>query len=201
MKTSAWILAASLLTVGVGAWSLTARAQQGKDTPSGKHAGTDAVFGFSLPGPEHKLLAETVGKWDFTSTMNSPAGPMKSTGTSERKMTMNGWFLEDTTHGTKMGMVFEGHGYTGYDEKKKRYIGVWLDSMAGGAIMPSDGTYDAASKTFSFTTEMPDPAGGYAKETMVEKVIDADHFTTTFNKVGSDGKGPGDFTIEYTRGK
>ena len=200
MKTSSWILAATLVTVGAGAWALAADAQ-GKDKPGNK-PGSDMVIGLDAPGAEHKLLAETVGKWTFKMKMNGPTGPAESAGTSERKMSMNGWYIEDSTHSTMMGMAFEGHGYTGYDRLKKKYVGTWLDTMAGGAIMASEGTYDAASKTFTSTMDMPDQASHqYVKENVVTKTIDADHFTSTFTKQGSDGKGPGDFTIEYTRAK
>jgi hypothetical protein len=203
MKTSSWILTATLVTVGVGAWALTADAQ-GKDKPASKPAAGDSGMDMQMPmpGAEHKLLAETVGKWSFKMKMNGPAGAMESTGTSERKMAMNGWYLEDSTHSTMMGMPFEGHGYTGYDTMKKKYVGTWLDSMAGGAIMPMEGTYDAASKSFMFTMDMPDQMSGqYVKMNIVDKMVDADHMTSTFTKAGSDGKGPNDFSIEYSRAK
>ena len=199
MKTSSWILAATLVTVGAGAWALAADAQ-GKDKPASKPAaaGTMTDMQMPKPGPEQKLLAESVGKWNFKMKM----GPIESAGTSERKMSMDGWYLEDSTHSTMMGMPFEGHGFTGYDPVKKKYVGTWMDTMGRGCIMNSEGTYDAATKTFTSTMDMPDQAGtAYVKEKIVDKMIDADHFTTTFTAPGSDGTGPMDFSIEYTRGK
>ncbi len=204
MRTSTWITAAALLAVGFGTYALTADAQ-GKDKPAGKPAASGAGMGdmqMPMPGPEHKLLAETVGKWNFKMKMNGPTGPMESAGTSERKMSLNGWYLEDSTHSTMMGMPFEGHGYTGYDMMKKKYVGTWMDTMAGGAIMASEGTYDAASKTFTSMMDMPDQMSGkYVKEKVVTKMTDADHMTSTFTTDGSDGKGMGDFSLEYTRAK
>jgi hypothetical protein len=203
MKTSIWITAAALIAVGFGAYSLTADAQQGKqDKPTDAAASKDDMTWF-MPGPEQKVLAEKVGKWTFKMKMTGPDGkPMEESGTSEMKMSMNGMFLEDITHSSMMGMPFEGHGFTGFDKIKNKYTGAWLDSMSAGCIMNMEGTYDAASKTFTFMMDMPDGmTHQYVKEKVVEKMTDKDHFTSTFTTVGAGADAPGNFTIEYTRAK
>jgi hypothetical protein len=206
MKTSTWITAAALIAVGFGAYALTADAQEGKqdgkkDKPVDAGAGMDDMTWF-MPGPEHKILAERVGKWTFKMKMTGPDGqPMEESGTSEMKMSLNGLFLEDTTHADMMGMPFEGHGFTGFDKIKNKYTGVWLDSMSSG-VMVMEGSYDAASKSFTFMMDMPDGmTHQYVKEKVVEKMVDKDHFTSTFTKVGGAAGDPGNFTIEYTRAK
>lgn len=201
MKSTFWTTTACLVTVAAGAFALSANSQEGKTDKKTTPAGASMDDMTPKPGPEHKVLAGKVGHWTFKMKMNSPAGPMESIGTADIKPAFNGFFIEDTTKSTMMGMPFDGHGYTGYDTIKKKYVGVWLDSMSSG-IMHSEGTYDAASKTFTFTMDMPDQmTGTYVKEHIVEKWMDNDHFMATYTKEGSDGKGMSDFTIDYTRAK
>lgn len=197
MKSPFWITAAALLAIGAGAYALT-NAQEPKAKPAEAGANKDQM---PTPGPEHKALAGYVGKWNFKMKMIGEDGkPAESMGTCEKKWAMSGWFIEDMTKGNIMGGPFEGHGFTTFDTIKKKYVGVWMDSM-GGAIMNSEGNFDAASKTFTYLMDMPTPEGKYSKTKVVEKWTSADSFTSTFTAEGSDGKGPHDFSLEYTRAK
>ena len=48
-------------------------------------------------------------------------------------------------------MPFEGMGIVGYDNLLKKFVSVWIDNMGTG-LMPGTGTYDAATKTYTYTT-------------------------------------------------
>ena len=54
--------------------------------------------------------------------------------------------------GKMKDMQFKGMGIEGYDNVKKKFVGSWIDNMGTG-IMMSEGTYDPATKTFTYTTD------------------------------------------------
>src|SRR5262245_35226465 len=158
---------------------------------------------FATPGPAHKVLEARVGKWNAQVKLWMEPGsqPKSETGTSEVKGILDGRFLEDTFKGTFMGAPFQGRGLTGYDNIKKKYIGSWIDT-AGTGIMHSEGSYDAASKTFTYTSESPDcMAGKYVKSRSIDKLVDADHWTMQMYSAGPDGKEYMSMEIAYTRAK
>ena len=158
---------------------------------------------YATPGPAHKALESKVGKWttDVKCWMEPTSEPMTSTGTGESKMVMGGRFLENTFSGTFMGQPFEGRGYCGYDNIKKKYVSTWLDS-GGTGIMHSEGTYDPATKTFTYSGEGPDVmAGKYTVGRMIEKQVDNDHWTMTGYNTGPDGKEFKCMEMTFTRAK
>lgn len=154
-------------------------------------------------GPAHKLLDPKAGKWNLEVKMfmDPKAPPEVSKGTAELKWIMDGRYLIDTTTGEFAGQKFDGHGMTGYDNLKKKYVSTWIDNFGSG-IYYSEGTYDAASKTFTFTGEMPDClTGKFIKGRMTEKWTDNDHWTMQSYKPGPDGKEVLGMEINYTRAK
>ena len=56
------------------------------------------------------------------------------------------------------GRHFEGHGTNGYDAKKNKYIGTWVDSMSV-RIDRLEGTYDDKTKTLTLNSESEAPDG------------------------------------------
>ncbi len=99
------------------------------------------------PGAPHELLARSAGNWTCTvkAWMDPAAEPMVSQGTETSEMIFDGRFLHTRFQGSMMGQPFDGIGLLGYDNGKKKYVGVWLDSMSTG-IMPYEGDYDAQKK-------------------------------------------------------
>lgn len=84
------------------------------------------------PGENHAFLSRMEGEWTFTNTMWMAPGqpPMKSEGTSSKKMIFGGRYLEENTSGEMMGMGFDGRGVTGYDNTAEGFAGTWIDSMS-----------------------------------------------------------------------
>jgi hypothetical protein len=110
-------------------------------------------------GEQHKLLADYMaGQWEFTNKMwmEPGADPMESKGTCTSRMILGGRFIETSHKGDFMGEPFEGIGITGYDNMKKKYIGTWVDNM-GTCIISVEGSYDAGSKTFTYTCSFDCP--------------------------------------------
>lgn len=158
---------------------------------------------FATPGPAHKVLDTKVGKWtaQMKLWMEPGKAPTTSTGTAESKWILGGRYVEDTFTGTFMGEPFHGRGVTGFDNLKKKYVTTWIDD-AGTGIMHSEGTFDAATKTFTYTGESPDcMAGKYVKSRAIDRMVDADHWTMQMYSPGPDGKEFMNMEIAYTRAK
>lgn len=205
MKIQFGIAALLLFPAGVALATTVPAFQEKKATPAVAPKDDPAILKmmeFATPGPSHKVLDARVGKWSVQAKMFEPGGePSESTGTSEMKWILGGRFLQDTFTGEFMGQPFHGEGRTGYDNLKKKYVSSWLDD-AGTGIYVYEGSYDAASKTFSFVGDMPDTnAGKYVKSRTVEKWTDNDHFTVQTHVPGPDGKEFLMMQLDYSRAK
>lgn len=145
------------------------------------------------PGPEHAVLKKMEGTWDTTMKM----GPMESKGTATYKMDLGGLWLASTFEGEMGGAKFSGRGFDSYDEGKKKYVGVWVDSMST-TPMVMEGTYDKAKKTMTMYGEGPGMEGPKTKHKFVSEMPDDN--TVHFSMYMGDGKEPA-FTILYKRKK
>ncbi|MEX2218282.1 MAG: DUF1579 domain-containing protein [Phycisphaerales bacterium] len=123
-------------------------------------------------GPNHKLLEGMVGEWTTAGKFwMGPGEPMTTAGTSVNTPVLGGRYIQQKFKGDFMGQPFEGIGYTGYDNIKQKFVGTWMDSMST-SVMNSEGTWDAATKSFTFTSEFQDPAGKMVKSRETVKVVD-----------------------------
>jgi len=141
-------------------------------------------------GENHKLLGHGVGTWAYTVKMwmNPSAAPSESSGSAVVKPIMDGRYLV-SDHIGKMQMPgpdgkmtdleFKGMAIEGYDNAKKKFVSSWVDNMGTG-IMNSEGTYDAANKTFNYHAEYEPMPGMKTKIREVIKIIDNDHHTFEF---------------------
>jgi hypothetical protein len=160
----------------------------------------------------HKLLSSLDGKWNYTVKMwmngDPTSKPDVSSGTAVRKSIMDGRYVVMDVNG-KMDMpgpdgkmqqvTFKGHGMEGYDNAKKKFVGTWMDNMGTG-IMMSEGTYDEASKTFTYNSEIEMIPGMKQPIREVMKLTDKDHMTFEWfeNRGGQEVK---TMQIDYTRKK
>jgi hypothetical protein len=153
-------------------------------------------------GIEHKQLAELAGTFDCKVTLFlGPGKSMESIGIMKREIVLGGRFLQDDFDGSFAGKPFKGHGMTGYDPAKKKYVGVWADS-ATNALMLSEGTYDAKTKTFLYTGEDTEPYTGKkmkARDTL--KLVSADEHVMEMYREPADGKEFKMMEIRFTRKK
>jgi len=116
----------------------------------------------------HAVLKLEEGVWDAAIEF-PPAkpgdAPMHATGVQTNTfVTGNGWIRNDFAVDAKYG----GHGTWGYDPKKGKYVGVWVDSNQD-YIRLDEGVFDADTQTMTWTSELrqPDPYPP-AKYRMVE---------------------------------
>jgi Protein of unknown function (DUF1579) len=109
------------------------------------------------PGPEHRVLAKDVGTWDADVVVRMGGGPPQSSrGVSVNRLVCGGlWLVCDFRNETS---GFEGHGVFGYDPKKGRYVGTWVDPMRT-FLAPMEGTWDAGAKTMTFIVHHEGPRG------------------------------------------
>lgn len=144
-------------------------------------------------GPEHAILKKMEGNWDTTMKMMG----QESKGTATYKMDLGGLWLASTFEGSMMGEKFSGRGFDTYDAGKKKYVGVWFDSMST-TPMTMEGTFDAAKKTMTMIGEAPGQDGKMTKHKMVTTMPDDN--TINFAMFMADGTDPM-FTIVYKRKK
>jgi len=158
----------------------------------------------------HKLLATTAGTWSYTVKMwMDPTGkPTESTGTATREAIMDGRYVRGEYHGKfkmpgadgKMTeMNFIGMSMDGYDNAKKKFVSGWVDNMGTG-IMTMDGTYDAATKTFTYAGEYEMMPGMKEKFRQVIKMTDATHMTMEYYEDRGQGEAK-TMEINYTKKK
>jgi hypothetical protein len=164
------------------------------------------------PGENHKLLADLAGSWSYTVKMwmdpNPNAKPQESKGTCVRKAIFGGRYFQVDVggkmempgpDGKPKEMEFKGTSIEGYDNVKKKFLATWCDNMGTG-IMLSEGTYDPATKTFTYTGEIEMIPGMKQKIRETVKVVDKDHhmFEWYEDRGGKEAK---TMEISYTRKK
>ncbi len=160
----------------------------------------------------HKLLTGLDGTWNCTVKMwmdgDTSKKPQESKSTAVRKSMMDGRFVEMNVTGKMQmpgadgkpkEMTFKGMGLEGYDNVKKKFVGTWMDNMGTG-IMMSEGTYDPASKSFTYTSEYEAMPGMKTAIREVVKLTDKDHMSFEWyeNRGGQEMK---TMEISYTRKK
>jgi uncharacterized protein DUF1579 len=167
---------------------------------------TKAAQAASSPAPTSRDAALAVmkleeGVWDAAIEF-PPAkpgdAPTRATGVQTNTfVTGNGWIRNDFAVDAKYG----GHGTWGYDPKKGRYDGIWVDSNQD-YIRLDEGTFDADTQTMTWTSELrqPDPYPP-AKYRMTE-TFNGDTRVLTMTAIGpKSGKEVPLGTIVFTRRK
>ncbi|MEO1528264.1 MAG: DUF1579 family protein [Planctomycetota bacterium] len=111
------------------------------------------------PGPEMDVYKKDVGDWDCVIKVWSEPGaePIITKGTESNRMFGDYWLIVEFK-GDMFGNAFEGRGMYGYDTKKKKYVGTWIDSL-GPFMMRTEGTYDKESETLTVSGDSPGPDG------------------------------------------
>lgn len=145
------------------------------------------------PGPEHEVLKKMEGNWDLTMKF----GGMESKGTVTYKMDLGGLWLVSSLESDLFGQKFSGRGLDSYDPVKKKYVGIWVDSMSTSPMV-MEGTYDKEKKALTLAGEGPGMDGKPTKYKSVSVMPDDD--TINFTMYIGDGADPA-FTIVYKRKK
>jgi hypothetical protein len=160
----------------------------------------------------HKLLASLDGTWNFVTKfwMNGDptSKPQESKGVATRKSLMGGRYFQMDVKGKMqmpgpdgkmMDMDFMGMALEGYDNAKQKFTATWVDNMGTG-IMMTEGTYDAATKTFTNTGEFQISPTMKQKIRETLKLTDKDHMLFEWYE-DRGGKEVKTMVIDYTRTK
>ena len=113
---------------------------------------------YAAPGPEHKYLDPLIGKWTTSNkSWMAPGEPYVSAGTAEYSWILDGRFMTYSAKGDMWGQPFNGFEILGYDRRAKTFTAVWVDNTSTALYSIKSGSYDAATKTFTFNAEWPNP--------------------------------------------
>jgi hypothetical protein len=197
LHTTVWTV---VLTCALAAAAPPALAQDGGSKPDEK-AMMEAMAKAAAPGPEHKQLEAMVGSWTTeTKTWMAPGQPpMVSSGAAENTSILGGRYIQQEYKGDFMNMPFVGTGLTGYDKTLKRYVATWADNMSTG-ILRLTGTYDEATKTYTYDGTYPDPTAGKELPTrMAIRIVSANQHVMEWYDPTPDGKWQKVMEITYTR--
>jgi hypothetical protein len=142
---------------------------------------------------EHKQLDTFVGEWKTTTSMwmDAKAPPEKTEGKTHVESKFGGRYIELHHESKYQGQPFNGEGLMGFDNLKGKFFNTWIDSMSTGMWL-AWGTYDAASKTYTFHGSMDDPMAPSSqfKVREVIHVVDPSHYTFEWYEThkGKEGK-------------
>lgn len=178
----------ALITVAAGISFASAAFAQENPSAGSPPPGADdmaKMMELAQPGKNHQLLAGLVGTWDYKMKfwMVPGAPPVEAKGTATRKPTLDGhYFLMDSASKMQMPgadgklteMSFKGMAIEGYDNVKQKFVSTWIDNM-GTSIIMSEGTYDAATKTFTYLYGEEMVPGTKTNVRQTIKVLDQDH--------------------------
>ena len=148
-----------------------------------------AWMAYMTPGEPHAELANNAGEWNHTLSMwMQPGTPAtEATARSEGEMILGGRYLVERFEGNMMGMPFEGHALTGYDNAKKKFFSAWIDNMGTG-LMTGWGDWDAATNSLTISGTFVDPMDGMDKPyRQVMKRVNDDHTIMEMYVPGPDG--------------
>ncbi|MBS0265264.1 MAG: DUF1579 domain-containing protein [Planctomycetes bacterium] len=148
------------------------------------------------PGPEHQKLHEMVGDWDTVMDV----GGQKSKGKVTYKSICGGFWVASDFEADLFGTKFEGHGVDGYDVTKKKYVGLWVDSMITTPLT-LEGDFDTKANQLVMTGTGPGPDGKPQKFRSTTEFKTKDLVIFKMYETPADGVEKLGFTIEYTRKK
>lgn len=151
------------------------------------------------PNEHHKALEGMIGTWSASTRWWPAPGaePMASTGTCTNSWVLGGRWVRTDYTGEMMGRPFEGIGYMGYDNFKKKYISTWMDNMSTAVLIAEGEMKDGVC---TLTAEFDDVITGEKKSMReVFKVIDEDRHVMEMYGPAPDGTEFKMMVIEYTR--
>lgn len=148
-------------------------------------------------GPEFEKLKNLVGTWE--ATIKTPDGS-ESKGTAVYRMGVGGRWLVGEFKSEFGGMPFEGKSLDSYNPATKKYVSVWVDSMAAVPIV-SHGEYDKDGKVLTMAGEETGPDGKTMKMKFITEMKGKDAMAFKITSPGEGGKDLTFMTIDYKRKK
>lgn len=112
------------------------------------------------PTAHHARLQRDVGRWNVACTyyMDPSQPPMECTAVEEIEAVGGFWTLSRFT-ADFMGMPFVGRCTLGWDARKEKFVGSWIDSMSS-TMFVMEGDFSADGRTLEMRCEGPHMATG-----------------------------------------
>lgn len=167
---------ASIAAVAGSSANLGARVQPEMPDPQEMAKQMEAWLATTKVGPQHEYLKQAVGTFDMTLRTFWGPEPIVTKGKSVRTLEMDGRYVLDRAEFEMMmpdpanmaemkTRKISGLGITGYDNVRKQYWSIWLDSM-GSAPMVMRGSLDQTGKVMSMFGQMDEPMTGEIGKTV-----------------------------------
>ena len=114
---------------------------------------TPAVPEMPKPTAQHAWLEKFAGEWKVETEIHMVPGeePVRGTGSESARMLGGFWVVGEGT-GEMPGMTMKWILTFGYDPKKEKYVGTWIDSMSSQR-WEYEGTVDESGKILTLETE------------------------------------------------
>ena len=173
------------------------------DDKKGGPPDMEGMMKHATPGDAHKVFEHFAGKWEYKLKMwmDPSAPPVEMAGTADSKLLMDGRFFSDHVKSAEGSpMPFEGRGWQGYDNHKKKYWYSWIDSMTTSLTI-GEGAWDPKAKTMTWMSEGFNPmVGANVKMKEIAKVNADGTIHKTFFKFEG-GKETKEMEISLTKAK
>jgi hypothetical protein len=159
----------------------------------------------TVPGKPHHRFDYFIGSWDTTMQMwmgGPESTPMESKGSASFRWLVDGRWVMEELKGQMMGQPYEGYSIHGYDNFKKKYVGVALDNM-GTAMLTMKGLLDQSGTTMIEYGEMDEPMTGEVGKHVkyVTRIVDESHFSFEIHDLDIGETNTKVIQIDYTRRK
>src|SRR5438034_3831854 len=170
--------------------------------PAEGGAALDASQTPELPKPtsEHNRMTRAEGTWEASVevSMGPPGSPPQlSKAVETNRLCCGGLWLVTEFKSIPGSAPFEGHGITGLEPAKKKYVSTWVDSDLT-TPMVSEGAYDAAGMTLTLRGSMTSK-GKTLQWRSVEAWKNDDTRQFTMFMRGPNGKETPSLNVTYTR--
>jgi len=189
------IVVALALTAGVG--FVAGRGFGGEEAPAPQQM-KEMIRKLATPGPQHAELVKMAGDWTAQGTAQGEAGPAPMTGKASMKPILGGRFLVQEYDGEMMGERFQGYGVTGFDNHKKEWFTLWLDSM-GTSWMSMAGPDPAEDAPLELEGTWDTPMGPIVFRQVLTFANDDEHKVEMWSTMG--GAESKMMELTYTRAK
>ncbi|APZ91996.1 DUF1579 domain-containing protein [Fuerstiella marisgermanici] len=157
----------------------------------------------AAPKKEHEWLKQFEGQWSSSSkTVAAPGQPSTECTGSMKSSMLGGFWVVNKMRGHVGEVTFDAMQTIGYDSKKERYFGTWVDTMMGH-MWHYEGTVDESGKKLILVAEGPDftGSGKVTKYRDSYEFKSADLIIATSEVMGDDGKWVTFMTGEVKRDK
>jgi len=154
----------------------------------------------ATPGENHELLKKMEGSWNAATKFWSAPGVLaqESQGKAEFTTVLGGRFVEEKFDSTFGDKPFQGIGYTGYNNVRKKFVSSWMDSSSTGILM-TEGSVDKTGQSIESKGWYQLPGGTSKQFRTVFKILSDQEMVYGHYEHGKNGREYQSFEVKYTK--